>query len=352
MSFIDKYVKTFTHFAAVCFKPSHFPIGEWDKRACSFNNIKRNILVVCACICLILTASCGKKGGLSLKVYEKPPSPTNITAFHRDGEIYIFWHYPVQERAKIKGYQVLKSSDEGVNFNEVFFLKPDELSYIDRDFTAGHKYFYKLRCISVKDVFSDDSVVIKISTSPPPQKLQEVSLSIKSDSLEIKWKADSNVKTNIYKTFQKGSYSLYPINNEPLNSDFFVDKLETSRIAYYTLRPLWGAETRDEGAPSDEIEANPAFFIPSSPVGLTYASVGKKTYLLWKENPEIWVKGYRVYRKKISEEKFVLIGDTTVPVIVDPEPLTSKTYFYVTAMGPVAESSPSEVIQITPIQEE
>jgi hypothetical protein len=308
--------------------------------------IIKSILLVTACIIVILTFSCGRKGSLTLKAYEKPASPANITAFHRDGGIYIFWQYPVQERLKIKGCQLLKSGDGGISFKELAFLKPDELDYTDRDFITGHDYQYKFRCISLRDVFSDDSVIIKISPRSLPQKPEEISSVIKNDSLQIRWKIPPDVKANIYKTFHKGSYSFYPINSEPLTNNFFVDKLEISRAVYYTVRLLRGTDIRDEGPPSDELEVNPAFFVPSSPSGLNYAPVEKKVYLLWKENPENWVKGYRIYRKRPNDDKFALIGETAAPVIIDAEPIASKTSYYVTAVGPQAESNPSETIEI------
>lgn len=307
--------------------------------------------LVCFCIIIALISSCGKKGEPTLKAYEKPASPNNITALHRDGMIHIFWHYPVLERKKIKGCQLLKSKDEGKSFKELAFLKPDELNYIDQDFILGQDYYYKLRCTSLRDVLSDDSVIIKISPLSPPQKPKEISSIVKEDRLEVRWKMDSGAMANIYKTFEKGSYSLYPVNSAPLGDNFFVDRLETSRVVYYTVRQLRGTVIRDEGPPSDELEINPALFKPSSPSGLNYAYVEKKIYLLWKENPETWVKGYRVYRKGLSEDKFTLLEETAVPVIRDIELFESKTFFYVTAVGPEAESLPSEMLEISPPKE-
>ena len=312
----------------------------------------KGIFLVAACIIVILTFSCGRKGSPTLKAYEKPTSPFSITAFHRDGGIYVFWQYPPQERLKIKGCQLLKSGDGGISFKELVFLKPDELEHADRDFIVGHDYHYKLRCISLRDVFSDDSVIIKITPQSPPKKPEDISYVIKNDSLQIKWKIHPDVKANIYKTFHKGSYPLYPINTEPLTDNFFFDKLEISRPVYYTVRLLRGTDTRDEGPPSDELEVNPAFFVPSSPSGLNYASLAKKVYLLWKENPENWLKSYRIYRKRPNDDKFTLIGETAAPVIIDAEPPASKTSYYVTALGPQAESDPSETIEITLSEED
>ncbi len=312
----------------------------------------KGIIIIC-CVCLILTISCGKKGNPTLKVYEKPFSPANITSFHRHDGIYLFWQYPVQESQKIKGCQVLKSVDGGVNFKELVFLNPQELSYTDRDFTVGNNYYYKLRCLSHRGVLSDASEIIKISPVKPPEKPREILSTIKNDSIEIRWQIHPEAKANIYKTFEKGSYSLYPINSKPLSDNIFIDKLEPSRIVYYTVRPLWGTQIRDEGISSDEIEVNPAFFMPSSPSGLTYAYAQEKIYLLWKENPENWVKGYRVYKKSNPEEEFILIAETSIPVIVDAAPFASTTlFYYVTALGPFAQSAPSEIIEAITVQDD
>ncbi len=309
---------------------------------------KKSLILICILIIALLAVSCGKKGTPTLKAYEKPASPININVLHRGEDIYISWQYPAHERQRVKGCQMLKSGDGGINFNELVFLKPDELYYTDKDFSTGHEYYYKIRCLSVRDIYSDDSAIIKISPLPPPYKPKDISYIVTNDSIKIQWGFDASAHYNIYKSFQSGGYSLYPINSQPLRDSVFIDKLETEKTVYYTVRSSLGTLIRDESPPSDELEVNPASFKPASPTGLVYVPLENKIYLLWKDNDEVWIKGYRVYRKRLLEDKFILIGESAAPVFTVIESFVSKTAFYVTAIGPVAESSPSEIIEVVP----
>ena len=294
---------------------------------------------------LFLATACGKKGDLTLRAFEKPAAAGNISALHRDNEINIFWQYPAHEMQRIKGCQVMRSDDGGIIFKELAFLNPDKLLYVDKNFAVGREYYYKIRCLSVRNIYSDDSAVIKVIPLPLPQKPEDISYKVENDSIKIHWRQAADLKYNIYKSFQKGDYSISPLNNEPLSENYFNDKIETGKTVYYTVRALLGTEIRDEGPPSEELEVNPASFVPSRPSGLKHIPVEKASYLLWKENPEAWVKGYRVYRKRLIDDNFVLIGEPAAPVFADAEPLASKTVYYITAVGPVKESLPSEMLE-------
>lgn len=312
---------------------------------------KKKLFMIIIFIIALAAVSCGKKGELTLKAFEKPAAAENIKALHRDNEIYLSWHYPASERSRIKGCKILRSDGKDSNYRELAFLKTDELLYVDNDFTSGLEYYYKFKCLSLKDVYSDYSVVIKVSPLPLLPKPKEISYIITNDSIKIQWQQIADARYNIYKSYEKGSYTAFPINNKPLNENFFIDKIETGKIVYYTIRSHRGTEIRDEGPPSEEIEVNPADFIPSSPSGLMYVPLDKKIYLLWKENPELWIKGYRVYRKRLLEEKFSLIGEIVTPVFADSEASDSKTIYYITAVGPQKESPPSEMLLLQTRQE-
>lgn len=313
--------------------------------------LKKIFFTIIICIIALAAASCGKKGDLTLKALEKPAAAENIKALHRDNEIYISWQYPASERSRIKGCQILRSDSKDSNYRELAFLKTDELLYVDKDFTSGLEYYYKFKCLSLKDVYSDDSAVIKVAPLPIFPKPKEISYITTNDSIKIKWQQMADARYNIYKSYQKGSYTAFPINSDPLKENFFSDKIETGKIVYYTIRSHRGTEIRDESPPSEEIEVNPADFIPSSPSGLMYVPLDKKIYLLWKENPEIWIKGYRVYRKRLLEDKFTLIDEIVTPVFTDSESPDSKAIYYITAVGPQKESPSSEMLLLQARQE-
>ena len=99
--------------------------------------------------------------------------------------------------------------------------------------------------------------------------------------------------------------------------------------------------------PSDCLEIDPGSFIPASPTGLRVVKTDDKVYLSWKENPEVWIKGYRIYRKE-QEGRFAPVADVAVPMFLDEGQNTVRTSYYVTALGPGKESSPSSAVNTGP----
>ena len=97
---------------------------------------------------------------------------------------------------------------------------------------------------------------------------------------------------------------------------------------------------------------NPSDFVPSKPSGLKYVYVGQGLELLWNENPETWVKGYHVYRKRATESNFRFIAETVTPAFKNNNPLTPRTSYYVTAIGPSREGGASEPLEVNRPQED
>lgn len=311
----------------------------------------KNFFTFLVLMLLVFVFSCGKKGEPTLKAFQKPSTVSNIKAIHRENEINIFWQYPEAEKKSIKGCIVLRADGEALNFKEAAFLKHSEQTFSDKDITLKNDYYYKIKCISLKDVYSDDSPVIKVQTLPPPQQPNRLTYMITNDSIKVHWQQVEGAKYNIYKSYQKGIYSIKPYNPLPIQENYYIDKIDTSKIVYYSVSSHLGTDVRNESRLSDELEINPADFIPSTPTGLIYVPIDKKILLLWKESPETWVKGYRIYRKKTPDKDFTLIGEVISPVFTDQEHLDSKTIYYITALGPIKESQPSKELVIESLQE-
>ncbi|MDI6729600.1 MAG: hypothetical protein QMD44_11860 [Thermodesulfovibrionales bacterium] len=294
---------------------------------------RQRLLLLLLLICSALfIGSCGRKGDPTLKTFEKPMPVKEIRAVHREDELIISWSYPASERAKIKGFYIekadIKNQESGVRspeFKNITFLKNDVSQFVDKNFKTKQEYFY--RPTGLKYSVTKDSVVIKWD-----------------------WVCDE-FKYNIYKSYEKGRYPASPLNNIPITATSFSDKVEKDKPAYYTVRALLDTNIKDEGYPSEELEVNPETFIPSQPHNLKYVPSEKKVYLMWDENPEVWVKGYRIYRKKGMEAEFKLIGESTLPAFTDNEPLSSKRSYYITAVGSGKEGIPSETVEVHPLPE-
>jgi|Deesub1362A_J573_1020465.scaffolds.fasta_scaffold00004_97 hypothetical protein len=291
-----------------------------------------------------LLVSCGKKEPPRLPVYEKPPAPSSLSAVHREAEIILSWHYPEESISSIAGFLVMKSTDG--DFEDIAFVK--EQSYIDKDFKTGLSYKYKVIAKSLNGLISGDSDIIEVRPLESPSPPENAGFQIMTDSVRIFWTHPAEgVLFNVYKTGKKGSYSMKPVNSSPLKEMFFIDKPDLRKDVYYTIRALWGGTVRDESYPSEEIKISPDDFVPSEPAGLEAVVTDYGIVLMWGENPEAWVRGYRVYRAE-EGKGFKPIGMSQTPAFTDREKLSGKRAYKVSAVGPVKEGLLSEPLTVTP----
>jgi len=301
---------------------------------------------------LLFNISCGAKGSPSLKAFEKPLAVKDIKAVHREEMIIISWTYPKSEIENIKGFFIERSESESEGFKNLAYLKNDASEFIDKDFIVEKEYYYRIRAYSQMDVLSDSSPVIKARPKRLPQKPSGLRYILMNDAIIIEWdSAETNVKYNIYKSHKRGEYPIKPLNSAVLDNAFFKDRIEKDKTVYYAVRPLFDTEIKDEGYLSEDLEVKPEDFVPKRPEGIRYVLSNKWVYLLWKENQEEWISGYRIYRKTDNDKEFRLIGEAATPSFIDRETPASKTLYYVSAVGPKKESIASDTIEIYPLLE-
>jgi len=289
----------------------------------------------------VILASCGKKGEPTLKSYEKPDPPSNLSAIHRESEIILSWGFPKNNEKIIKGFYLMKSKE--ADFERIF-LEADKRAYRDKDFEINHQYKYKIISQNLRGILSDDSNVIEIEPKALPLPPGKPVYKIEYDFLTLTWQDVGNgISYNIYKSEKKGVYTLAPLNTEPIKGTSFRDSFDIKKTVHYTIRSLWGGTVRDEGPPSEELEVNPSEFVPSAPEGLRALTRQEGVQLLWKEASETWVIGYRVYRVTDKKEGVVFIGETSVPSYFDKEKASAKRNYRVTALGPSKEGPASEI---------
>ena len=312
-------------------------LGDIAKLRFSVSPLLHFFLIAC-----LLVASCGKKGEPTLKSYEKPDPPSNLRAIHRESEIILLWDFPKNKEKTIKGFYLMKLIGRGDS--ERIFLEPDKRSHIDREFTSGSQYAYKIISQNLKGVLSIDSNVIEIEPKELPPSPEKPLFKVAYDSLTLTWEeAGDGIFYNVYKSDKKGQYPLSHLNAEPVKGTSFRDSFNIKKTVYYTVRSLRGGTIRDEGPPSEEIEVNPSEFVPAPPEGIQALATQEGVQLLWKEASETWVIGYRVYRVTDKKEEVVFIGETSVPSYFDKEKASAKRNYRVTALGPSKEGPASEI---------
>jgi fibronectin type 3 domain-containing protein len=287
-------------------------------------------------------SACGRKGEPTLKSYEKPAPPSGLSAIHREAEILLSWDFPKDKEPTLKGFYMMRSS--GGDFEKLAFIENDKRSYGDTTFKIGIIYKYKIVAVNLRGIIGKDSNIVTVKPEAPPSPPAKVSYKAQRDSLLLKWEtAGAGILYNVYKSYEQDVYSLRSLNKEPLTQTSFTDQLDTKKVVYYTIRSLRGNAWRDEGKASEEIKIDPSEFVPSSPENLKAVAAQESVYLTWKEPPEDWVTGYKVYREAEGEKDFKFIGETPIPSFIDKEaPLTKRNY-RVTALGPSREGPPVEI---------
>ncbi|KAF0145862.1 MAG: fibronectin type III domain protein [Nitrospirae bacterium] len=301
------------------------------------------LFALCLIVLCSLLSACGKKEPPTLKAYEKPDAPSGLKAIHRENNIILSWSYNKKEN--LKEFYILRAEDS--SFQKIAPVTKEESSYTDVNFKTGALYKYKVVAGSLKKILSDDSNIIAVKPLAVPPAPQNVSFLVGNDALSISWEgARENILYNIYRSSEKGKYSITPINNEPIKTTSYSDNFDMDKTVYYTVRGALNNEYRNEGPASDEIEVNPVDFIPSRPEGLQAIFAGDKAVISWKENPEVWVKKYRVYRKTNEEEGFKLAGEPVTPAFTDREKTGTKHVYKITAVGPSKESEFSGAVAV------
>lgn len=236
----------------------------------------------------------------------------------------------------------MKSSDG--DFQIIAFVQPDIRAYRDTDFVVGQEYRYKIISENLRGIRNDSSVLSIKPLPPPPPPPGKLSFKATHETITITWEKSSELSFyNIYKSTEKGKYGLTPLNSQPLKETSYQDTFDLNRTVFYTVRSSTGNAIRDEGTPSEELMVNPLEFTPSSPRDLIAVPTSDNVYLTWKEPPETWVTGYKVYREADKQEGYVFIGFTHTPSFVDREKSADKRNYRVTALGPSKEGSPAEI---------
>ncbi len=289
-------------------------------------------------LCLISSA-CGKKAPPTLRPFEKPDRPENLRAIHNEKGLIISWSYPDRRRTEIRGFILLRS--EGRDFERIGYVdaRESKLSYTDRKFNSGKAYRYRVLAKSLRGVMSD-AVEITATPSPLPQPPENPRFVIKNELIELSWN-EIGACFNIYKAYEGGDYFL--LNEKPLCKTLFTDRASPERPVRYIIRSVTLTDIINEGPPSEVVTIRPEDYIPSPPSEIRLVPDKGRVFILWRESPETWVRGYRIYRRLEDERDFKIIGESLIPAFTDAtlEGLEGKRIFYmIKAVGPSAESLP------------
>lgn len=295
--------------------------------------------------CLLLSA-CGRKAPPHLKAFEKPEKVENLKVVHNERGLIFSWSYPERVKIGIRGFVILRSlvrqgHDEEREFRRRGYVegKDGSFSFIDTDFETDKTYIYRIIAEGIKGVMSDatDIKVTPITLPDPPKKIR---FSIKNDLIELTWE-DKKACYNVYRSYNGEEFSV--LNREPLCERVFNDRESVGRPVNYIIRSLRITDIVNEGRASGKVIVRLEDFIPSPPSDLRIAVGPDRIFLLWRESPETWVRGYRIFRKIDGEKDFKIIGESSIPAFTDSDMRGlegKKVYYMIKALGPASESGP------------
>ncbi len=302
---------------------------------------KHFFLILTAVLLSSAVLGCGKKGDPTLKSYEKPETPSNVAAIHREDAMFIKWAYAPAKENLIAEFIVLRS--EGSEFEKLSHIPKEKRGYIDKDIKIGNTYQYKVISQNARGVYSNDSDIASASVVQVPLPPAKLSYAVAGDTVTLSWlPVNKGSLYNVYRSTTPGAYGLRPINPEPLSEPVFKDTFSLNTIHYYIVRSLTGSSSRDESAASEELTVDAADLVPPMPQNILAFPAPDKVFLVWTELDERWLTGYNVYRKSGSSD-YVLLGKTQTPTFVDREAPISKRDYRIAAVGPAKEGPAAEI---------
>jgi hypothetical protein len=309
----------------------------------NIHRYKRNYLLLILTAVLLTAAvfGCGKKGDPTLKSYEKPETPSHIAVVHREDDMFIKWAYPRAKENFIAEFIVLRST--GSEFEKLSHIDKEKRSYVDKDIKIGNTYEYKVISQNLRGVYSNDSAIASVSPVQVPLPPTKLSYTVSGNTVALAWeRTNQGTLFNVYRSTEKGKYSMKPVNPEPLSEPGFKDTFSVNSVFHYTVRSQTGSDVRDEGPASEELTVDAADLVPPMPANLRAFPAPDRVILLWTELDELWITGFNVYRKTDNND-FVLLGKTQTPTFLDPEAPASKRDYRIAAVGTAKEGPAAEI---------
>ncbi len=283
---------------------------------------------------MLIFSGCGKKADLPYKRLLIPREVRGVEYIRRPEGLWIKWDYPEPEREGLF-FEISRCELRDKTPSSCQSLgKTPEKSFIDYS-PPGKDLVY-----SITSSFQDGvrkERVITIPFESYPLAPEELKYEILNDGIRLSWHAREECRYNIYMVSLKDNHPLEVLVYEESIEGEFIDTPDPFQPVHYRIRCKIG---HTEGFSADLI-ISPDDYVPSRPEGLRYAITEQGVVLTWKENPEKWLKGYRVYREN------EMIGETAFPLFVDSPKSKGRPISYsVSAIGPLKEGPLSDPVEV------
>jgi fibronectin type 3 domain-containing protein len=267
-----------------------------------------------------------------------PRRIVNLTAIPSDGGVVLQWTSPKVNTDKsilidLQKFEVLRS--EGILIgNEcrgcgekpklVYEMKVDgkaedrgkKRSISFDDLEPGKVYVYQIVSINRRGYPSSPSNPVTVYWETPPPAPRWVKGEVGDKRVDLSWEpAESATGYHVYRRGIEESFSLIPLNREPLAVTQYTDlNVENEKNYIYSVRAVRRVVKTDvEGKGSQEVSVTPTDLIPPSPPqGLVAIPLKDGMELNWRKNQETDLLGYHIYRRKTGEGEFKRLTENPV----------------------------------------
>lgn len=333
-----------------CFFTIHFVKNFYPRIVKSLNRTSNFILILTL---LLLLTSCGRKLEPTMEDYLEPERVSKFSVSVIDQKVTLQWSYPDKEKVKIKGF-VIEREREGERKSLGFFDKKIE-SFEDKEVEIGKAYTYSIFAVKPKGILSKPNIVQVDLTKLP--EIREPKAEVIPLGVRLSWQSNKNLQFNIYRVNSKGER--VKIASTEVNS--FIDEvsssfLESLRDKFDEVRYIITTSKKEESLYREssgiDVSVSLKMFTPSKPTEVFGAVSEQGVSISWKEIPQSWSSGYRVYRKTQEDRDFTLIGETLIPLYFDREynlsNLRFPVFYKITSKGPLFESEPVQIkVEVT-----
>ncbi len=305
--------------------------------------------IAIALLSLILLTGCGRKLDPTLDDYLPPDEIQSISLSSDTEKIIISWNHPEKAKGKVESF-LIERVNKGEK-KELGYYGKDINSLEDRDFIFGETYTYRIFAISAKGVYSKP-----IEASITPKKLPDVvnlEYKITPEGVLLSWEKNQSLSYNIYRLDRQGQRKKIGFSEKNLFLDEIlpsniIELLESSKsYITYQITPALRDESAYIEGKAKEINVSIDQFIPSKPEEIFWTINEYGAYISWKEVPEKWIIGYKIYRKYSKEANFQLIGTTKIPLFFDDDyninNIQKPVYYRISTQGPLRDSEAFEI---------
>ncbi len=309
-----------------------------------------------------------------------PGAVSGVEAFVRGRDFLLTWKVPDEPvRADIAAYKVfredpakrLQNECRCPEFEEIATVDPAATSVVSMDAKrhilrtavdpawSGQTYRYVVVPIGTTGYAGHESRAVTIHWMPAPLPPPVPEAEARDQAVKLRWSAADDqagrLRYNVYRKPEGAPDPLYPLNPQPLTGPEYLDRGLQNDVSYvYTLR-----STRSVGAPWVESEAGgpvraiPVDRIPPAPPQGLEAIPGKGfVRLVWEENSEEDLGGYRIYRQEGGRSVPAVVGEVVQPLslFTDRKVRGGAVYrYHITAVDTATmpnESAPSRTVRV------